>query len=156
MICSVAEYERALVADPTLSEAAIGYAMALVRLKRYQDARDRLAEGVKTFADQPMFSHALARLLVAAPDDRVRDGRRGKELVDRLLKGPQTYELGETTAMMLAELGQYEQAAAVQRDVLTAAGRSGLLALVRRATENLKLYERRQPCRTPFTDDELP
>jgi hypothetical protein len=58
--------------------------------------------------------------------------------------------------MMLAELGDYAQAAAVQRDVLAAAGQRGMLDVVRRVTENLKLYERRQPCRTPFTEDELP
>lgn len=153
---ALVHYQQTLEANPTQADAAFGYAMTLIRLRRYEEARNRLADGMKTFSDDPRFGHALARVLVAAPDDRVRDGRQAKTLVDALLKGPQTYELGETTAMMLAELGQYEQAAAVQRDVLTAAGRAGLLPIVRRATENLKLYERRQPCRTPFTEDELP
>src|SRR5262245_1953849 len=130
--------------------------MALVRARRYLEARDRLAEDVKLFPDQPQFTHALARLLVAAPDDRVRDGARGKALVDALIKGPQTYELGETTAMMLAELGHFEQAVVVQRDVLSAADKAGLQQIVQRGTENLRRYERREPCRTPFTQDELP
>jgi tetratricopeptide (TPR) repeat protein len=153
---ALAHYRQAIDANPTLTDAAFGYAMTLIRLRRYADARDRLTESMKRFPDQPMFSHALARLLVAAPDDRVRDGARGKTLVDALIKGPQTFELGETTAMMLAELGHFEQAAAVQRDVLKGASDAGILPVVRRATENLKLYERRQPCRTPFTEDEFP
>ena len=53
--------------------------MALVRLRRFQEARDRLADGVKTYPDQPGFAHALARLLAAAPDARVRDGRAGDD-----------------------------------------------------------------------------
>ena len=61
-----------------------------------------------------------------------------------------------TEAMALAELGEYEQAAAVQRDVIAAAEHAGLRNVVRHLTDNLKLYERRRPCRTPFTDDELP
>jgi tetratricopeptide (TPR) repeat protein len=149
-------YEQTLAANPTLADAAFGYAMTLVRLRRYEEARSRLTEGTKSFSDEPRFSHALARVLAAAPDDRVRDGQQAKTLVDGLLKGPQTIELAETTAMMLAELGDYAQAAAVQRDVLAAAGQRGMLDVVRRVTENLKLYERRQPCRTPFTEDELP
>jgi hypothetical protein len=103
-----------------------------------------------------LFSHALARLLAAAPDDRVRDGRRAMKLVDDLLKQQQSIELGETSAMTLAELGQYKQAAAVQRDVMTAAERAGLRDVVRHMSENLRLYERGQPCRTPFAQDEMP
>ena len=58
--------------------------------------------------------------------------------------------------MTLAELGEYEQAAAVQRDLIAAAEKAGLRDVVRHMAGNLRLYERRQPCRTPFTDDELP
>ena len=131
--------------DPLLSDAAFGYAMMLVRLRRYHEARDRLTDGMKAHPDEPMFSHALARLLAAAPDDRVRDGRRAKILVDALFKAQQSIELGETIAMTLAELQQYEQAAAVQRDMMAAAKQAGLSDVaVRRMAENLRLYERRE------------
>jgi predicted Zn-dependent protease len=153
---ALVEYRQVLEQDPTLSEAALGSAMALIRLRRYQEARDRLAAGQNSFPADPTFRHALARLLVAAPDDRVRDSRRAKVLIDELLKGQQSIELGETTAMLLAEMGQYEQAAAVQHDVLTAASNSGLLNVVRRLNVNLERYRRREPCRVPFTEDELP
>ncbi len=150
-------FRQALDADPTLADASFGYAMALVRLRRYQEARDRLIQGAQqTPAARAMFDHALARLLAAAPDDRVRDGGRAKALVDNLLKTEQSLQLAETTAMMLAELGQYAQAAAVQRDALTAAEKAGADGAVRRLTENLKLYERGEPCRRPFTEEELP
>lgn len=150
-------FKQALAADPTLADASFGYAMAFVRLRRYLEARERLVEGLKTHAGQPMFKHALARVLAAAPDDRVRDGRRAKVLVDELLGTEQrTVELVETTAMMLAELGEYGQAAVVQRDALAAAEKAGATNLVRRLSENLQLYERGQACRRPFTDEELP
>ncbi len=42
---------------------------------------------------------------LSAPDDAVRDGSRAMTMVQDLLKGPQTLELGETMAMTLAELG---------------------------------------------------
>jgi tetratricopeptide (TPR) repeat protein len=153
---AVVEYARALDADPTLAEAAYGRGMALVRLRRYRDARDQFADGTVRFPGDPLFKLALARLLAAAPDDQVRDGRRAMALVDELMKGQQSIELAETAAMGLAEVGQYEQAATVQRDVLSAARGAGLEAVVRRVSENLQRYERREPSRRPFADDELP
>jgi tetratricopeptide (TPR) repeat protein len=149
------EYAQALTIDPTSTDAAFGRAMALVRLRQYAKARDRLSEGLEIHPDAPMFGHALARLLAAAPDDRVRDGRRALALVDELIKGQQSIELAETTAMALAEVGRYREAAAVQRDALTAATHAGLPVVERRIAGNLGLYESGRPCRTPFGDDEL-
>jgi tetratricopeptide (TPR) repeat protein len=153
---ALAQYQQALERDPALKEAVFGYAMTLVRLRRYQSARERLADAMKVYPDDPVFRHTLARLLAAAPDARVRDGRRAKALVDELLKKQQSIELGETAAMTLAELGEHEQAAAVQRNLIAAAKKAGLRDVVRHLTVNLKLYEHRQPCRTPFAEDELP
>ena len=56
--------------NANLTEARFGEAMALVQLGRYPEARDRLSEGMKRFPDQAVFSHGLARLLAAAPDDQ--------------------------------------------------------------------------------------
>ena len=153
---ALVEYARALEMDPSHQDAAFGYSMALVRLQRYAEARDRLALDVERNPGQALFTHALARLLSAAPDDQVRDGNRARQLVDALLEQQQTLELGETVAMMLAELGDYGQASAVQRDLLAAAEQAGLPNVVRRLEVNLQRYERGEPCRTPWTDEELP
>jgi tetratricopeptide (TPR) repeat protein len=150
------EYQRVLERDPALAEAVFGYDMTLVRLRRYREARDRLADAMTTYPDDKMFGYALARLLAAAPDAEVRDGARAKALVDNLIKTERSIDVGATAAMALAELGDYAQAAAVQRDVIAAARSAGLHGVVRHLTVNLQLYERRQPCRIPFTDDELP
>jgi len=152
---SLAEYAKALDSDPTNTDAAFGRAMTLIRLRRYAEAADRLAEGQTTRPDQPMFGHALARLLAAAPDARVRDGRRALQLLDQLIKGQQTIELAETTAMALAEVGRYREAVEVQREALTAATSASLPLVERHIRENLRLYESGKPCRTPFADDEL-
>ena len=120
---AIEQYADALHADPTNVDAAFGRAMSFVRLRRYRDARDAFADGMKNHPDQAMFAQALARLLAAAPDERVRDGRGALKLVDQLVKGPQTIELAETTAMALAESGRYREAVAVQRDALTGATR---------------------------------
>jgi len=152
----LAEYRQVLERDPAMKEAVFGYAMTLVRLGRYREARDQLASAMKTYPADPMFAYALARVLAAAPDQLVRDGARAKALADTLLKTERSIDVGATAAMALAELGEYAQAAAVQRDVIAAARSAGLHDVLRHLIENLNLYEHGQPCRTPFTDDELP
>jgi tetratricopeptide (TPR) repeat protein len=153
---AVAEYARALEADPSQSEALYGRGMAFVRLRRYREARDSFADGAARFPGHPLFKLALARLLAAAPDPQLRDGRRAMAIVDELMKGPQTIELAETAAMGLAEVGRFDQAVEAQRSVIDAARSNKLEPVVRRASENLALYEKREPSRRPFADDELP
>jgi hypothetical protein len=60
----------------------------------------------------------------------------------------------QTMAMTLAELGQYEAAANWQREAIAAASQAGRRDLASRLQENLTLYESRQPCRTPWRDDD--
>ena len=151
---SLPHYAEVIKASPAVSQARFGYAMALVRLRRFQEARDRLADAAKTFPDQPGLSHALARLLAAAPNPRARDGQRAMAIMQGLLKVQRTLELRQTMAMTLAELGEYEEAANWQREAITAARQSGREDLMPRLQDNLTLYENRQPCRTPWPDDD--
>lgn len=149
-------YDHVLAADPTRAEPAFGAAMALVRLGQFQSAVERLEESVQIHPDDTGFTHALARILAAAPDDGVRDGERAMSLVETLLAEQQNIELGETAAMALAELGLFRQAAAVQRDIMTAAEQSDRADATARIQKNLALYEQERPSRTPFTEEELP
>ena len=136
--------------------------MTLALLDRFTEARDRLTEGARTFPDKPGFKWTLARLLAAAPDDRLRNARRALTMAEKLLGERQKslddgVAMGETYAMALAESGQYATAAAVQRDVrATVQKAGGSDDVLRRVGENLSHYERGLPCRRPWTPEELP
>jgi tetratricopeptide (TPR) repeat protein len=145
---SIPEYEAVLTLDPAAPQAALGYAMALIRVGRYQEARGTLEEAVKVHRDRPEFIHTLARLLAVAPDAGVRDGRRALDMVNALLAHGRTAEVGETLAMALAETGDFARAAAVQREILTVVTRGGSPGAVRRVERNLRLYESGRPNRT--------
>lgn len=153
---AVAQYEQVVQMQPDLVEARFGHAVALVQAGRYREAKERLSEGMKMHPDQTLFAHGLARLLATAPDDRVRDGQRAMALVQDVIKQGRTLDLGATVAMAYAELGQFGQAAAIQRDLMSTAEKAGLRDLKPRLARNLALYERGQPCRTPWTADEIP
>ena len=144
---ALSHYEQVITTDPRVAEATFGYATTLVSLRRYQEARDRLVELVKAYPDQPMFAHALARLLAAAPDARVRDGLRAMAVLDALPERQRIIDWGETLAMALAELEDYEDAARWQREAMAVARRAGREDVVPRMAEKLSRYERGRPWR---------
>jgi tetratricopeptide (TPR) repeat protein len=153
---ALAEYTQAMAGAPDDQEARMGYAMTLTKLHRDREARDTLSAAASARGGDLVFTHALARLLATSPDDKVRDGKRAMELVQEMLRRGRTLELGETYAMTLAELGQYRDAQSLQRDLIAAADRAGQTAMKGRLNARLKLYERADPCRTPWTDEEMP
>ena len=71
---SLTQYNEALRVNPKSADARFGYGMALVRLGRYREARDWFDDASRINPDRLEFPYALARVLAAAPDDRVRDG----------------------------------------------------------------------------------
>jgi len=147
------QYDRARTLDPARADATVGYARTLASLGRYHEARKQLVDARAAFPDDSDLAGTLARLLAAAPDIRVRDGHRALAIVQGLLKERQTIDLGETLAMALAEIGQFDQAVRVQLDVIQATERAGLPDVGGTRAANLALYQRRTPCRTPWTDD---
>ena len=151
---SLAHYDEAIRINPRSTPARLGYALALAALGRWQQARDWLIESTTLYADRQEFGMALARLLAASPDDRVRDGRRALAMADRLLEQQKSTHVGEALAMALAEVGDYVHAVGIQRGSIAAAEKAGLTASVERMNENLRLYERHRPCRTPWPIDQ--
>jgi tetratricopeptide (TPR) repeat protein len=144
------QYSDVVRIDPSSTDARFAYAVTLVRLRRYLEARQWLEESLAVQREQPMLTHALARVLASAPDEGVRDGHRALALVQQLAQQVKTTDVGETLAMAFAETGDYTNAVNVQKDVMAAAARAGLGESVARMGENLRRYERRQPCRTPW------
>jgi hypothetical protein len=129
--------------------------MVLASLERFADARDHLAEGLVVLPNQPELHHALARMLAAAPDARVRDGHQALLIMRaRLAVDPRSVELAETMAMVSAEGSQWDDAITWQRQAIAGAERARLAPLAERLRAVLLLYERRVPCRTPWSDQD--
>ena len=152
---SIAEYVSVVKADPSASQARFGHAMALVRLRRYAEARVVLEEATRAHAEQPGLAHALARLLASAPDDAVRDGPRAMTIVQALERTTApTLTLIETAAMALAETGRFATRRARQRQAIAMASQAGRAETATRLTENLRRYESGMPSRQPWADDD--
>jgi tetratricopeptide (TPR) repeat protein len=151
---SLAHYDRVLMLNGAASQARFGYAMALVRLRRFADARRWLTDAASLHPDQAGFPHALARILAAAPDAGVRDGRRALALMQPLMTPQASPSLHETMAMTYAELGDFATAVSSQERAITTARQAGQSEAAARMQDNLTLYRRGEPCRTPWRDDD--
>ena len=57
-------------------------------------------------------------------------------------------------AMIFAELDRFGDAEAWQQQAITAAHEAGQPDLAARMQDNLARYRRREPCRTPWRDDD--
>ena len=151
---SLAPYRRVLEIEPDRREARFGEAMALVRLARHGEALARLRAAMDARPGDPAFPLAVARLLAAAPDAAVRDGREALALTRALEAEHKTTAVAETMAMALAELGRFAEAVEWQRAAMAGAAAAGRTALSQRMAANLALYRRGQPCRTPWREDD--
>jgi tetratricopeptide (TPR) repeat protein len=147
---SLPHYQKVLSIDPSASYARLGYGMGLVRLGRYREARGWFEEAAALHPEQPGFGHALARVLAAAPDERVRDGRRAMALTDALIQSNRSWTLLETRAMAAAELGDFDTAIKSQQAAIDEASKTGQREAVSHMQTILALYRRGMPCRTPW------
>lgn len=151
---SLAPYRRALQLEPGWREARFGEAMALVRLARYPEAVQRLRAAMDLHPGEPAFPLAVARLLAAAPDPRVRDGSEALALAQAVEATLKTTAVAETMAMALAELGRFAEAVEWQRAAMAGAAAGGQAGVSQRMAANLALYRLGRPCRTPWRDDD--
>ena len=151
---ALSSYRRVLELAPDGEEARFGEAMALAQLSRHAEARDRLRDAMMRHPDQPAFAQALARLLAASPDPQVRDGRQALDLVTSLANQHKTTSVAETMAMALAEVGRFEDAVEWQRLAMAVAADAGHSDAAKRMAANLALYQRHEPCRTPWRADD--
>ena len=151
---ALAQYDEVARLNPRAAAARVGRAMTLARLRRFADARVTLEDALSAQPGQAELANALARILAAAPDAKLRDGQRALSLVQEVARTTGTTTVGETMAMALAEVGNFSDAAMTQRSVLRAATDARMHEAIPRMTANLRLYESGRPCRTPWTDEE--
>lgn len=103
-------YRQVLRLDGGRSDARLGEAAALLLAGELAEARRRLEEAVAMMPQDPTLTHLLARVLAAAPDPAVRDGRRAVELAEAAFGMTPSADAAATVAMAYAETGRFDEA----------------------------------------------
>lgn len=146
------EFGAGLERNPAAVDAHVGRAIALLLAEREADALAALDAGLAAVEGETTLAHLRARLLAAAADPAVRDGVAALGAAQRVMQRQPNLEHAETVAMALAEVGRFDEAAALQEEVLSrarAAGPSPRLADIERRLES---YRAGRPVRTPWLD----
>ena len=150
-------FARALVQDPSNSGWHRDRAMALILARRYAAARGALASARRAVANSGDDAAAaaehldtlLARLLAASPDAQVRNGREALAIAQRLMTDRPSIEHAETVAMALAEVGDFDRAAALQSQLIAEVERQGGVATDGQR-QRLESYLAGEPVREPW------
>jgi len=96
---------------PSDEEARLAAAVSAVELGLFADGRDLLEEGLTLDASQGRLNRALARLLAAVPDLKLRNGERAVELAQRVATTTRLAADYELLALAYGEAGRCGDAA---------------------------------------------
>ncbi len=149
---AVEQFSKIVAASPDDQSARFGLAIALLMTERYPEALASIEDSVSRFPDWVAMEHVLARLLATSPDDGVRDGERALLLATEVMQSQPGLQSAQTLAMAYAETGKFEEAIALQRDLIQRvelAGSNDRLAIFQ---GRLELYEQGQPVRAPWLE----
>jgi len=148
-------YSKALLTHPGHAPSRMGRAFCLIRLHRYAEASTRLEEDLRLFPQETTFHHALARILAAAPQPQVRNGRRSVAILRQLISEIGIYpQLAESLAMALAEIGNFKRAEEIQARAIEHAGLDFPQKQLDQMEELRQQFAAQKPCRQPWQDDD--
>jgi tetratricopeptide (TPR) repeat protein len=143
-------YRRVVEGDPRHGSARMAEALALTKLERYAEARGRLEEAHAALPEDRGILNALVRVMAAAPDDAVRDGRQALQSARGLVVQEMSVEDLQTLAMVAAENGVFREAVRFQRRAVEWVEYAGLKDQLPALQAILRGYEAGRPCRDPW------
>jgi cytochrome c-type biogenesis protein CcmH/NrfG len=151
---AAALYGQALKQSPDSVRVRVSLAMANVKAGHHGQARQVLEAALQAQPHNPEIINAFARILATAPEAKVRDGSRALGLAKALFESTRSPEVGQTYAMALAETGNYEQAALLQRETILVFEHTGGEGRKPFLEKNLARYEQRNPAREGWAPDD--
>jgi len=142
---AIVPYQKVAASDPDDEIALTSLTTLLVNAGRPQEALDLLEKAHEKYPDRGITAHALARILAASPDAKLRDAARALELAKSVFNARQEVFHGETVALALAELGRCEEAAKWQQQLIDAIQTSNQKPSARFVSA-LERYRKGAPC----------
>jgi len=149
-------YREALAKSSSSTRLQMSLAIALIRARRFAEARATLESALKREPSNPDMLNALARVLATASQGPVRDGPRALEISRKLYVATGNDPVvGETLAMALAETGNFRDAVKMQQDAIDALRRQGAtISPDGILVQNLALYAHHKPSRLGWSADD--
>ncbi len=142
----------ALAAEPADTRARMELLLCLLATGQHAAALEAAESGLQVAPDDLGLSLTRVRLLAASPVAELRDGARAVALAETLLADQRSAEAVEAAAMAHAEVGDFDRALALQREVLNIVQSVDRPEWLRYVEANLQRYQQSLPCRQPLPD----
>ena len=144
------DYDRFLAVHPASVSGHLGAATALAMAGDLAAASARLRGGLESTNRDPNLMHALAHLLVTAPDPTVRDPRLALELALEATRRLGSLQAAATAALGLAAVGRCTEAVEQEKRLLAECRRTGNQELAARLQARLSHFEATGSCLEPW------
>ena len=138
---AVEEFDRALELAPRNLSLRAGRIRALVLAERWGEARVALNDTLRLYPREKDLALLQVRLLATAPLPQVRDGELALEVARRVAREDEGVAVRQALALALAETGQWDGAAEIQRELVAEAERAGSPPVLPRLRERLETFE---------------
>ncbi len=140
------QYRMLLAANPGDEDSLTALANNLAQQGRFNEIVNLLQSNLDQFPGRVRTTHALARVLVAAPDKTVRDGARALTLAQAAFKRQGTVAHGQTLAQAFAQVGRCDEAAELQSKLVSVAKRAAETDMATGLENDLTRYQSGPPC----------
>lgn len=143
-------FQAVAAAKPDALRAHQGILRIMMAKGRQSAARDHLESVLRASSSSPateqFVQHFLARLLATSQDASIRDAPRALDLAQQVLDAAPSLRHGETLAMALAANGRFDQATALQLQLVQQGRQAGLPAAeLQRLESVLEDYRKGRP-----------
>lgn len=143
---AAAVFQEARRTRPDDPNAYLGEATARLLLGDEAGAAGVLQAGREGVPGDRRIAASLARLLASASDPSLRDPERALAIARELVDADPSILHRETLAMALAAAGRFDEAVALQEELIASARAQGEEAIAQRMDRVLELYRNRLPC----------
>ncbi len=148
-------YAQIITASPDDTLTRYRGAIAMLIVGRCEDAADQLEQALEAMPGQYPIASALVRAYAVCATITVADKELPLQLASRMMQQSRRLDSAESVAMLLAATGQFEDAVALQKQIIgqVEAGRSaaGWLDFL---NENLRHYENDETAVHPFAPND--
>jgi len=141
---AIRHYIRSLAIDPTRHRACLSLGRALVDAGRPDLALEVLRDGARRNPEAFDLCDYLARLLATHPDEEIRNGEEALALAQKVYEARRQPHLDSMTtlAYALAEVGKFDLAVAMGRQVVQIAESRGLQSKAMTMQSRVDLFQR--------------
>ncbi len=150
---SIQAFRAILQAKPDQLNVIQTFSNVLAGLNRYAEAKIELEKGLALSPDNYVLCHQMARILAAAPDPALRDGKRALQLAEKALLTDPNWEHMESVALAYAELGDCSKATTYLQRALTAAAQTPNHPRLPELRAALTRSMQGPPCRPPLAEE---